>query len=84
MYEKAYDICKDPDILKSYLYACFKAYPQQEYVKMLSGNSIYLAMDALLKEDLDQAKKGLNLDVQPEQLAEWKKEYRKIDKNERI
>ena len=54
--------------------------PEAEYVKMLSGNSVYLSMDSLLKEELKQARRSVDMDVTDEKLEIWKKEYRRIDK----
>ena len=54
--------------------------PEAEYVKMLSGNSLYLSMDSLLKEELKQARRSVDIDVTDEKLEIWKKEYRRIDK----
>ena len=47
---------------------------------MLSGNSVYLSMDSLLKEELKQARRSVDMDVTDEKLEIWKKEYRRIDK----
>lgn len=84
MYREAYLLCEEADMLKAYLYCCYRALPQREYVKMLSGNALFLSMDSLMKEDMEQAKKAIDLDVQREKLALWKRECRRIDKNHRV
>jgi len=48
-------------------------------VKMLSGNSAFLSMDALLKEDLKKARKDEDSDVKDEELEKWKSQVRNID-----
>lgn len=80
MYREAYQICEEPGMLKSYLYCCMRALPESEYVKMLSGNPVFLSMSSLIKEEMEQVKKEVDLDMGRERLGAWKKEYRKIDK----
>ena len=67
-YQEAYKICEQPDMLKAYLYSCYRALPHEEYIKLLSGNPVLL----------------IGLDIPEEKLEEWKKEYRRIDKHRRI
>ena len=52
----------------------------EEYVKMLSGNSAYLSMDAILKEDIRKSKKDDDIDVKEEEIEKWKSQVRNIDK----
>lgn len=80
VYKEAYRLSEETEILKAYLYCCMRAYPQTEYVKMLSGNAMYLTMDAILKDELKSARKEEDIDMPPEQLEKWKKAYRRIDK----
>ena len=56
----------------------------EDYVKMLSGNSLYLNADAALKEILKNAKFNEDWDVENSQLEDWKKEYRRIDKKSSV
>ncbi len=80
MYKKAYDICEDADMLKAYLYACMKAYPEERYTKMLSGNSAYLSANSQVREELEALKKEIDLDIDESRIERWKREYRRIDK----
>lgn len=80
MYEKAYRICEDEDMLKAYLYASMRAYPEEEYTKMLSGNSAFLSMNSRIREELEEMKKEVNLDLDEKEIAVWKRAYRRIDK----
>ena len=84
MYNEACRICEDPAILKAYLYSCYRALPKENYVKMLSGNPVYLSMDSLLREDIKRIEKETDMDVTEEQFVQWKKDYRRIDKNRGI
>ena len=84
MYQEAYRICEEPDMLKSYLYCCFRALPEAQYVKMLSGNPIYLSMDSVLREEIKKARQEVDIDMPEEQFLKWKKQYRRIDKSRGI
>ena len=83
-YQEAYKICEQPDILKAYLYSCYKALPHDEYLKMLSGNPILLSLDTILRDEMENTKKKIGADIPKEKLNEWKKEYRRIDKHRGI
>ena len=91
-YQEAYKICEQPDILKAYLYSCYKALPHDEYLKMLSGNPILLSLDTISawscshcrQEEMEKTKKKIGADIPEEKLNEWKKEYRRIDKHRGI
>ena len=83
-YQEAYKICEQPDILKAYLYSCYKALPHDEYLKMLSGNPILLSLDTILRDEMEKTKKKIGADIPEEKLNEWKKEYRRIDKHRGI
>lgn len=80
MYEKGFNVCQDTEMLKAYLYCCYRYLPEAEYVKMLSVESVYLSMDSLLKEELKKAEEQVDLDVTDETFRQWKKEYRKLEK----
>jgi tetratricopeptide (TPR) repeat protein len=80
MYQEAYKICGDSDMMKAYLYCCYRGLPEDQYVKMLSGNSEYLSMDAVLKTEMRKARKEVNLDLDESELDNWKRDYRRTDK----
>lgn len=79
-YKEAYDLCEDPDMLKAYLYCCYRAYGGLEYTKMLSGNPLYLSMASLIKEDLKRIRRETDPEVPEGQLEQWKNEYRSFDR----
>ena len=81
MYEAAYRICEEPGMLKAYLYCCYRAMPEEKYVKMLSGNSAYLSMDSIMKEKMKTIRREIDPDMTDERLEQWKREYRRIDKS---
>lgn len=79
-YKEGYRLCEESDVLKAYLYCCMKSKAPEEYVKMLSGNSAFLSMDAVLKEELKKARKENDLDIDEKELDKWKSQIRNIDK----
>lgn len=79
-YKEALTLVDDHDILKAYLYSCYKAYEPADYVKLLSNNAQYLNLDREIKAELEGLKKQVNIDVTPERLKKLKQDYRKIDK----
>ncbi len=52
--KKSYKLQENEDVLKAYLYCNYHALPEEEYTKMLSGNSRYLGIDAELKEEKER------------------------------
>lgn len=80
MYQEAYRICEESDLLKAYLYCCYRFMPEDQYVKMLSGNPIYLSVNSLLRDEMKEVQKEIDIDMPEEQLVQWKKEYRRTDK----
>ena len=80
-YQEAYRICEQPEMLKAYLYCCYRALPENEYLKMLSGNPVYLSMGTMIKDDVKKVQKKLEIDASEERLLQWKKDYRRIDKS---
>ncbi len=81
MYEAAYEICEEPEMLKAYLYCCRRAMPEEKYVTMLSGNPAFLSMDPQIKESIREVRREIAPDLPEKKLDQWKKEYRRIDKN---
>ena len=81
VYLEAYRICGDMEILRTYLYCCYRALPEDQYVKMLSGNSVFLNMASAMKEEIREVQREIDVDISEEQFELWKKEYRKSDKN---
>ena len=81
MYEAAYEICEEPEMLNAYLYCCRRAMPEEKYVKMLSGNPAFLSMDPQIKESIREVRREIDPDLPEKKLDQWKKEYRRIDKN---
>lgn len=79
-YKEAVSLTDDPDVLRAFIYSCRRAYPHDEYVKMLSNNAKYLSVDGEIRDIVDGLKDKIDTDVAPERLKTLRKEYRKIDK----
>ena len=47
---------------------------------MLSGNSAFLSMDGVIKEEIKQAREEVNVDLPESEFDKWKLEYRRIGK----
>ena len=55
-------------MLKAYLYSCYRALPHEEYIKLLSGNPVFLSLDTVIQNEIDQTKKEIGLDIPEEKL----------------
>ena len=77
MYEKGFGVCQDTKMLKAYLYCCYRYLPQEQYVKMLSNEPVYLSIGSVLKEEIRKAAENVKVDATDEQLGRWKKEYQR-------
>ena len=64
-------------MLKAYLYCCYRYLPQEQYVKMLSNEPVYLSIGSVLKEEIRKAAENVKVDATDEQLGRWKKEYQR-------
>ncbi len=76
-YKEAYRLLEKPEVLRAYLYSCYRAYPRAEYTKMLSGNPQYLSMDGVLKEERRKAHEDAGKEELDGRMEAWKSEYRK-------
>lgn len=77
MYEKAYKICEDKQMLEGYLYACYRYMPADEYRKMITENLVLLEVDNKLAEKIINAKKNVAINTSRAVFEEWKKDYRR-------
>ncbi len=80
MYKKGYETCHDAGMLEAYVYCCYRYMPEAEYVKMLSKDSVYLSLDAALKEKMKAAAEKVDMNVTDETFESWRSEYRRFKK----
>ena len=79
-YEESYKLQENEDVLKAYLYCNYHALPEEEYTKMLSGNSRYLGIDAELKEKRADIRADIENGEEGKEMEYRKRLYRGIDK----
>ncbi len=82
MYETAYQICEDKNMLKAYVYACLRYMSEKEYEALLQKSQVYKEIDLLLKEELQEAEQSLKFSFQEDTLEKWKEQYRKTGSGE--
>lgn len=79
MYGKAFEICKEPGLLKAYLYCCRRYLPEAKYVRMLASEPIYQRIESEIKEAVRNAVEQTDFSVSEESYERWKREYRRAD-----
>ncbi|MGO5051283.1 tetratricopeptide repeat protein [Lachnospiraceae bacterium LCP25S3_G4] len=79
MFDKAFQICSDPMMLRSYIYAAFRALPKAEYEMFLSKSEIFVEIDEELQQTIQKKEDIIEEMVSPseELLESWKKQYRR-------
>lgn len=79
MFDKAFQICSDPSMLRAYIYAASHALPKVEYEMFLRKSEIFMEIDEelqhLIKERDYNVKKTLV--ISEELLKNWKSQYRR-------
>ncbi len=81
MYKEAYSICEEEDMLKAYIYCCYRGLPEKRLCKnVIREFDVFLSMSATIKAEMEEAKKENDLDFSDEKLITWKSENRRIDK----
>ncbi len=76
-YQEAIKICTDDeDLIKNYLYCCRRYMPRKEYSRMLSGNPLYLSLDASLRKEIQRVKGSVDQDPDIQTLEQLKNENR--------
>lgn len=77
MYDRAYQICEDPALLKPYLYASYKYMSLEEYHILLTKNMNYVEINAQMRQEIDDIRNNLQTEVNEELLEKWKRQYRR-------
>ncbi|MDO5589488.1 MAG: hypothetical protein Q4F98_00295 [Lachnospiraceae bacterium] len=78
-YEESYKQQENEEVLKAYLYCNYHILSEEEYTKMLSGNTKYLNLDAVLKEERDHIRADIEISQEDEEMESEKRRYRGID-----
>ncbi len=77
MYDRAYQICEDKKLLKPYLYASYKYMSMEEYHILLTKHDDYVEINAQMREEIQQIKNNLQLEINDTLIEKWKQQYRR-------
>lgn len=77
MYDRAYQICEDPELIKPYLYASYKYMSLEEYHILLTKHAEYLESNAQMRQEIEEIKENLQVDPDAALLGKWKRRYRR-------
>lgn len=77
MYDRAYQICEDKALLKPYLYASYKYMSLEEYHILLTKHEDYVAINAQMRQEIEDIKENLQLEPTEVLLDKWKRQYRR-------
>ena len=62
MYDRAYQICEDKELLKPYLYASYKYMSLEEFHILLTKHSEYQEVNAQMRSEMDEVKQNLQIE----------------------
>ena len=77
MFDRAYQICEDPNLLKPYLYASYKYMSLEEYHILLSKHENYVEINARMRQEMEDIRNGMQLELNDVLLEKWKRQYRR-------
>ena len=77
MYDRAYQICEDPQLLKPYLYASYKYMSLEEYHILLTKHEEYLEVNAQMRQEMDDIRKNLQVEPNQQLVEKWKRRHRR-------
>ena len=77
MYDRAYQICADQALLKPYLYASYKYMSLEEYHILLTKHDEYVEINAQMRQEMEDIKENLQLELNDVMLEKWKRQYRR-------
>lgn len=82
MYEAAFQICEEPDMLKAYLYACRRYMNGEEYRNLLQKSAVYMEMEDILRKEVQEIEEKVSVLQYEDTLGNWKNQYRRISVGE--
>lgn len=77
MYDRAYQICEDPNLLKPYLYASYKYMSLEEYHILLTKHDNYVEINAKMRQEMEDIRNSMQLELNDVLLEKWKRQYRR-------
>ena len=82
MYEAAYQICEDKDMLKAYLYASRNFMSGEEYMQLLQRSQLFQDMDSEITKTVREVSDSVTVLQYEDTLEHWKNQYRRISTGE--
>ncbi len=76
MYDSAFQICNDPMMVKSYLYAAKQVMSSTEYKLLLAKSEVFEELDEIISKETMKIKESLRFRPSQELLERWKNNYR--------
>lgn len=77
MYDRAYQICQEKELIKPYLYASYKYMSLEEYHILITKQEEYMEVNARMRREIDEIRKTLPDETAPEYLDKWKRQHRR-------
>lgn len=77
MFDRAYKLCQDEELLLPYLYASYRYMSMEEYHILITKNPAFAEVNAKMRQICDEVRSGLVMEENPQQLEEWKYQYRR-------
>lgn len=77
MFDRAYQICEDPNLLKPYLYASYKYMSLEEYHILLTKHENYVEINARMRQEMEDIRNAMQLELNDVLLEKWKRQYRR-------
>ncbi len=77
MYDRAYQICEDKELLMPYLYASYKYMSMEEYHILLTKHEDYVEINAKMRQKIQDIKENLQLEMDDSLIEKWKQQYRR-------
>lgn len=78
MYDRAYQICEEKELLKPYLYASYKYMSLEEYHILLTKHEEYVEINAQMRQEIEDVKNAFQMEITDGTMEQWKRQYRRI------
>lgn len=78
MYDRAYQICEEKELLKPYLYASYKYMSLEEYHILLTKHEEYVEINAQMRQEIEDVKNAFQMEITDATMEQWKRQYRRI------
>ncbi len=76
MYDAAFQICNDPMMVKSYLYAAKQVMSETDYKLLLAKSEVFEELEEIISKESIKIKESIQFTPSMELLERWKNNYR--------